>query len=734
MNFYPENALQQLEFDKVRELLLRGARTPIGKEKVRSMRVHTHLDYVEKELSQTEEYRNILSGGHSIPLGFNRDLSSEIHLLGIPGSMLTGDQWLEFLDLLSTAEGLFRWFDANRRLAFPYLYAVLDNSYYEKAIAETIHIVLDENGNVRDSASPELMSIRQNLNSKRSELRRLFDRVIRKYGKQGYLADIEESFINGRRVLAVVAESKRIVGGVIHGESDSRQTVYIEPEETTPLSNEIFTLENEEQKEVHRILRKLTADLRPYKSLLQQYIELIGHFDFVRSKGELALEMNAVKPVLHKTARVDLKKARHPLLYLYNKKSGKETIPMDLTLNPDNRILVISGPNAGGKTVTMKTVALCQVMLQAGLLVPVSELSEMGIFKQLFIHIGDTQSLEFDLSTYSSHLQHMKYFLEMANGKTLFFIDELGSGSDPNLGGAFAEVIMEDLARKHSMGIVTTHYLNLKVMANRVKGIFNGAMQFDEEHLAPLYRLIIGKPGSSYTFSIAERIGLPKPLINRARKLVDDNQYQLEKLLTKTEQDLQRVEKKEDSLESLLHENKKLKARLEKTLQAEEHKQQVELHKQQNKLRQEQLDYLRDMERKLKALVIDWRRSEDKEEVMKNLHALLFRQKDKLAGPSKKSRKEQKNDFVVLQEAVAIGDTVKMKKNRQVGILQEIRGKNAIVLINRMPITTKLEDLVKVQMLTPPETDNTGKEKKPGILKYRAKNNPNPNKDSFFRI
>ncbi len=710
MKFYPENALQQVEFDKVQELLLKGVRTNIGREKVKSLRIHTHIDYVNHELSQTEEYRNILSGGHSIPMPFIKDISSDIHLLGIPGSMLTGEQWLGVLDLLSSIEGIFRWFDHDRRGAFPFLSKELQDKYYEKAMAESIQMVLDEQGEVRDSASPELSSIRQSLNSKRNELRRLFDRIIRQYGKQGHLADIEESFINGRRVLAVVAESKRIVGGVIHGESDSRQTVYIEPEETTPLSNEIFSLEHEERKEIQRILRQLTADLRPYKSLLQQYLSVIGHFDFVRAKGNLAIEMNAIKPLVRKTPHLFLKKAYHPLLFLYNKKAGKETVPVDLNLDGDNRILVISGPNAGGKTVTMKTVGLTQVMLQAGLLVPMNALSEMGIFRQLFIHIGDTQSIESDLSTYSSHLQHMKYFLEMANGKTLFFIDELGSGSDPNLGGAFAEVIMEELARRNSMGIVTTHYLNLKVMANRVKGIINGAMQFDEQHLAPLYKLIIGKPGSSYTFSIAERIGLPKPLINRARILVDDNQYQLEKLLSKTEQDLQRVEKKEDSLERLLKENKALKSKLEKTLQAEEHKQQVELLKQQNLIRQEKLEYLKEMERKLKAFVIDWRRADDKDEVMKNLHALLFKQKERMAGPSKKARKktELPVDFQEIQGALSVGDAVKMKKNRQIGTLEEIRGKNGIVRIGQIPITIKLEDLRKVIMIPTPENPETG--------------------------
>jgi DNA mismatch repair protein MutS2 len=340
--------------------------------------------------------------------------------------------------------------------------------------------------------------------------------------------------MNGRKVLAVFAEQKRMVKGILHGESDSRRTSFIEPEETTHLNNDILSLENEERKEVYVILQRLTAKMRTYHPLLNVYHQIIGEYDFVRAKARMALEYRGNLPALNDQPTIKLVNALHPLLFIYNEKLKKPTIPVNLSLDDKNRILVISGPNAGGKTVTLKTVGLLQMMLQAGLLVSCNHDSEFGIFKQLMIHIGDTQSLEFELSTYSSHLINMKYFMENANGKTLFFIDELGSGSDPNLGGAFAEVIMEELAKKHSLGLVTTHYLNLKVMANKVSGIINGAMAFDEKKLQPLYQLIIGKPGSSYTFSIAERIGLPHHLISKARNLVDENHFSLDKLLNST--------------------------------------------------------------------------------------------------------------------------------------------------------------------------------------------------------
>jgi DNA mismatch repair protein MutS2 len=637
----------------------------------------------------------LIQTGQHFPIDFTQNIHKDIKLLGIPGASLTGEQYNLIRRLLDNAADIFRWFDTERREAFPALSQVINESYYEKSLREMIDEVLDEVGQVKDTASEELRDIRMALYRKRNELRRIFDRLVQKMNKQGYLADIEESFINGRRVLAVFAENKRMIKGVLHGESDTRQTAFIEPEETTGLNNEIYSLENAERKEVYRILRQLTTKLQPFAPLMQAYLDIIGSYDFIRAKAKLAIDMNANLPTVVNKAHIELKKAFHPLLFLYNKQSGKETIPLNIRLDDKNRILVISGPNAGGKTVTMKTIGLNQLMLQAGLLVPVGGDSVMGIFKQLFIHIGDTQSLEFELSTYSAHLQHMKYFIELANGKTLFFIDELGSGSDPNLGGAFAEVIMEELAHKHSMGVVTTHYLNLKVMANRVPGVINGAMQFDEEKLAPLYRLVVGKPGSSYTFSIAERIGLPKKLIEKAKKLVDEDHFTLDTLLNRTEQDLQRIEIKEKDLQKLMKENERLKKEMEQVLDKEKHRQQVELLKQQNRIKEEQINYLKEMERKLKHMVIEWRKSENKDEVVRLIHALLFKQKEKTTAEKKASKIDQQ--YIELTEPIAEGDKVKMKKNRQVGTIKEIRGKKAIVQVGLIPITVDLAELVKVE-------------------------------------
>lgn len=695
MRLYPETAAIQLEFDKVKELLVNHCKTVYAQEKADNLRIHTKKDYIELELQQSHEYKLLYQQSLYFPNDFNLNIQKDIKLLGIPGALLVSEQWMHIKKLAENLSNIFRWFDTEKRQAYPSLTKVIEHTYYEKVIVEMINEVLDENGNVKDNASDDLYKIRMALYKRRNELRRMFEKVVAKLNKAGYSAEIEEGFSNGRRVVAVFAEHKRQVKGILHGESDSRKTAFIEPEETIPLNNEVFALEHEESREVQRILRALTSKLSVYSGLLMGYLEIVGEFDFIKAKAKLAVDMNGQFPNLLDKAHLELKDAYHPLLYLYNKSSNKKTIPVTLTLDEKSRILVISGPNAGGKTVTMKTIGLNQIMLQSGLLVPVHPTSQMGIFKQLFIHIGDTQSIEFELSTYSSHLQHMKHFIEVANGKTLFFIDELGSGSDPNLGGAFAEVIMEELGRRHAFGIVTTHYLNLKVMANHTQGIINGAMQFDEVHLQPMYKLIVGKPGSSYTFSIAERIGLPQHLINRARKLVDEDHFKLDRLLNRTEQDLQQLDVEKKDLHKLIRENEKLKKEMEIVLNKERHKQQVETLKHQNQITEDRLAYLKDMERKLKQVALDWKKSDNKEQVVKSLHTLLFKGNEKVV-VNKLAKKVDKK-FVEIKQEIVVGSLVKSKKNYQVGEVKEIRGKRAIVQIGLLPMNVEIDDLVAVE-------------------------------------
>ena len=695
MKLFPETAPQQLEFDKIKSLLTAHCRSEYARNKARDLRIHTHKKFIEPQLLQTHEYKLLFENHLYFPDDAVLNLSNELKLLSIEASVLSGEQFLQIKKLANAIQQIFRWFTPDRKIAYSSLALIIEETYFEKTISLLIDEILDEYGIVKDGASEKLSDIRMALYKKRIELKRVFARIVSKLRKEGYLTDIEESFMNGRKVLAVFAEQKRMIKGILHGESDSRRTSFIEPEETTHLNNDILSLENEERKEVYIILQRLTSKMRAYHPLLNTYHQIIGEYDFVRAKARMALEYHGNLPALHDQPTIKLVNALHPLLFIYNEKLKKPTIPVNLSLDDKNRILVISGPNAGGKTVTLKTVGLLQMMLQAGLLVSCNHDSEFGIFKQMMIHIGDTQSLEFELSTYSSHLINMKYFMENANGKTLFFIDELGSGSDPNLGGAFAEVIMEELAKKHSLGLVTTHYLNLKVMANKVSGIINGAMAFDEKKLQPLYQLIIGKPGSSYTFSIAERIGLPQYLIGRARKLVDENHFSLDKLLNSTEQDQQQIQAEKKKLDKLIKENEKLQKEMQQLMNKEKHKQQIELLKEQNQINEVKLTYLKEMDRKLKSLLVEWRKTDDKSKVIKMMQALLFKQPEKQILKKKQQKIDSK--YIETTEPVKQGDKVIMAANRQVGIVTNIRGKKAIVQVGAVPITVGIGDLVVVK-------------------------------------
>lgn len=694
MQLYPAHAAEALEFNKICQLLKQKCRTDAARERIEGLRFHTHINYVKLALLETSEFKLILESADYFPNDYTRNVQKDLKLLAVAGAVLTGEQLLALRQLAFNTRDILVWFKKNNEL-FPTLRALSENVTYEKEINTIISSVVDDSGIVKDTASRELSQIRTRLSSLRQELRKAFEGVLRKHNKQGYLADISEGFLNGRRVLAVLAEYKRIVKGILHGESDSQQTVFIEPEETIGLSNEVFSLERAEAKEIQRILAQTTAALSQYHPQLDAYYELVGLYDFIRAKALLAIDMQGNMPQLSPHPGINLIKAVHPLLYLHNKQNNKPTIPLNITLDRNNCILVISGPNAGGKTVSMKTVGLIQLMAQAGLLVPVDEYSEIGIFKQLMIHIGDTQSIEHELSTYSAHLRDMKYFMDYANGKTLFFIDELGSGSDPNLGGAFAEAIVEELASKHALGIITTHYLNLKVMAGKVPGIVNGAMAFDEAKLEPLYQLIVGKPGSSYTFAIAQRSGLSPKVIERARQLTQREHFRLDKMLHQTEQQSVRLTEKEKELDKLLKENTKLKKNYEELTDKERLKQEHQTLQLQNKIKKEELDYLRDMERKFKQIIHDWKKTENKQEVINAAENVLFKKKQ-IQVNAAAAKKADKN-YDVLGGEARPGDLVRNKTNHQVGTVAEVRDKRAIVNIGRMPFNVDLDEWIVVR-------------------------------------
>ncbi len=696
MILYPETIIDKLEFDKILQLAVNNCKSPRGKEYALAVDFSTDYDEICTRLSKVHDYKKILSGGSYFPNDFIQNLEREIALLHIENAVLAEAQLMMVLKLTGSAEAIFRFFKGNEKV-YPALEGVLEDSYYEKAIAALITGVLDEYGKVKDNASRELQEIRTKLSRRRQELNRVFARIVQKMQKDGLLADIEQSFINGRKMIVVQSEYKRQLGGIIHGESSSGQSTFIEPKETVELNNDIFELERDEEREVYRILRQLTADLSVYKHLVKRYYDICGEFDLVQAKARLAEDMNASYVQVNRKPVVRLVKAVHPLLYLYNKRAQKPTVPLNVVLNHEQRILVISGPNAGGKTVCLKTVMLLQMMLQSGFLVPASEQSEMGIFKAIMIDIGDAQSIEYELSTYSSHLKTLKHFIDYSDGNTLFCIDELGTGTDPALGGAFAEVVLEELARLKAYGVVTTHYLNLKVMANKVKGITNGAMMFDEENLQPLYQLSLGKPGSSYTFSIAKRSGLPERLIEKAKSMVDEDHYQFDDLLLKIEQ-LQQREKV--LLEEMEVTKKQVNKEREKYNELATRHQRQTQQVQQVQQKKKESPFVREAEKELRRMLVEWNKNKPTEEMAKKTNALLEKlkpvEKPKPAETPQQKEAAKNQQVQVSRKPVKQGSKVQVKNFAKHGVVSSINGKKAIVIIDAVKLNVAVADLTSI--------------------------------------
>jgi DNA mismatch repair protein MutS2 len=568
---YPNTIEQKLGFDKLREKLKEYCISPLGVGFVEKIRFSDNFAMVEKLVSQTAEMKRILELGEDFPSQNYLDVTSFLKRASIEGMLLTQAEFADIKSSLQTIRLCLLFFEKQEPGEFPLLGEYASTVKIERAITDAIDKIIDDRGQVRDSASSELGRIRRQLISEQTGVRKRLDQLLREAKGNGWVGDdVSLTVRNGRMVIPVAAEHKRKLKGFIHDESATGQTVFIEPTDVFESNNEIRELEYEERREVNRILIHLTSQLRPFVPDLQRAYQFLGLIDYLRAKARLARELGAINPTFVNRQLVVWKNARHPLLHLSFQKQGKKVVPLNIELNEKDRILIVSGPNAGGKSVSIKTVGLIQYMFQCGLLVPMHEESTMGFFTNVFIDIGDEQSLENDLSTYSSHLTNMRHFLAMANKRTMFLIDEFGTGTEPGLGGAIAEAILEDLTKSGAYGVINTHYTNLKVLADKTPALVNGAMRFDGEHLEPLYELEIGRPGSSFAFEIATKIGLPNAVIEKAKFKLGSQQVSFEKLLK--ELDIERkvfAERniqlgiKERKLTTELDQYTKLKSKLE---------------------------------------------------------------------------------------------------------------------------------------------------------------------------
>jgi DNA mismatch repair protein MutS2 len=537
-----EKTLQDLQFPTVLETISAICNTDIGKQKALEIKPFQDKETLMNALMQTSEYVSSFQNNNAIPNhGFDA-ITYEIKFLAIEDSFLEVGGFKKIATISETTNFMLNYFKKFEDY-YPYLNRKASEIQITKEISNLIDAVVDKYGEIRDNASPVLLNTRREINTVRGKINQSFGVALTQYNSLGYLDDIKESFVQNRRVLAVLAMYRRKVKGTILGSSKTGSIAYIEPELTLKYSRELSNLEYEEKEEITRILKQLSNQIRPYLPLLIQYQDFLSDIDVVAAKAKYANKINGILPTITEDRRLFFRDAFHPILYLNNKQKNEITHPQTFELNQEKRIIVISGPNAGGKTISLKTVGLLQLMLQSGMLIPVHERSETFLFDRILTDIGDNQSIENHLSTYSYRLKNMNYFLKKCNKKTMFLIDEFGTGSDPELGGALAEIFLEEFYHREAFGIITTHYSNLKILANELPFAINANMLFDEKTLEPMYQLVLGQAGSSFTFEVALKNGIPYGLINRAKKKIEVGKVRFDKTIATLQKERSKLEK-----------------------------------------------------------------------------------------------------------------------------------------------------------------------------------------------
>lgn len=536
MNSFDEQTIKDLEFSTIREWLKTYSIADSTKQRISNLLPSNHFIEIKEELNRVNEFFAIRNEGENFPSLDFEELLPEIKLLPIKNAVLSQDGFTRIATASHLVNSIIYFFD-KREKVYPLLSEVLIDAYYTTEIIDAIEKVFDRKGKVKDDASPLLAEIRQQLKIVKNQINKNFDRELRKLLKENVLGDTKEAFINDRRVLTVMSTHKRKIPGTVVGSSKTGSLTFIEPQANIELNNEYELLADDERKEIYRILQVLTKEISHLLPLIQAYQVILTEFDFINAKTKLALELNCCLPSIENDLKIELINVVHPILWKNNKALGKKTHSQYLYMDKYSRMLVISGPNAGGKSITLKTIGLLQLMLQAGLLVPVDPNSKMCFFQQVLTDIGDNQSIENELSTYSYRLKRMNHFLKVSNKRTLLLLDEFGTGSDPDLGGALAEVFFENLYNKKSFGVITTHYANIKLKADQLKNAINGCMLFDTETLEPLYKFSLGQPGSSFTFEVAQINGIPIELIEEAKTRLDTRKVTMDKLLNELQRE-----------------------------------------------------------------------------------------------------------------------------------------------------------------------------------------------------
>jgi DNA mismatch repair protein MutS2 len=708
MHHFDEQTVNDLEFPTIREWLVAYVIGPTAKKRMEELSPSNHFPTIEIELRKVNELLAIREQGEVFPALDFEELQNEIKLLPIRNSVLLLEGYIRIARASDLVNSLLYFFD-KREKDYPLLSGLFKDAYYTKDIIEAIEKVFDRAGNVKDDASKLLYEIRQKIKTIRNQINRNFDKEVRRLVKENVLGDTKEAFVNDRRVLTILSTHKRKISGTVVGSSKTGSLTFIEPQVNIQLNNELEMLLDDERKEIYRILQALTKEIALFLPLIQAYQAILTQLDFINAKTRLALELNCVLPGIENDTHIEIINAYHPILWKANKAMGKKTLPQYIHMDKFSRMLVISGPNAGGKSITLKTIGLLQLMLQAGLLVPVDANSKMCFFQQILSDIGDNQSIENELSTYSYRLKRMKHFLEVSNKRTLLLLDEFGTGSDPDLGGALAEVFFEELYNKKSFGVITTHYANIKLKADQLKNAINGCMLFDTETLEPLYRFSIGQPGSSFTFEVAQINGIPLDLIEEAKTRLDVRKVSMDKLLSE-------LQKEKTYLERLNHEHiEAQRIALESKQQYEERKKRYDekLATQQDTLERNNkfVNAGKKMSQFIDRYLTKSRKKDANQPLFDEIKKYLAVEKAKIedaklveklksevaAKNPKKQKPARPEQDPHQRHKIQIGSTVKLIATKQAGTVESMDGDNLTVTFGFLRMKVEKEKLMWVK-------------------------------------
>lgn len=705
---YPDNFETKTGFDKIRDLLNVNCLSQLGRDKVSEMCFSSDYEVVLDLVNQTAEFVRILQEEDDFPVSNYYDVKDCLRKIAVEGTYLTSAELFDLRRSVETIGLLVRFFNNKEEEQYYYLKKLAGDVFVFPELLALIDRILDKFGQVKDNASPQLLEIRREMLAVQSSISRSLQGILRQAQSDGFVdKDVNPTMRDGRLVIPVSPAFKRKIKGIVHDESATGKTVFIEPEVVVEANNKIRELESRERREIIRILTSVTNEIRPRVDELFFSYEFLAQIDFIRAKALFAVQTNSVLPVTENRVVVDWYHAVHPLLFLSLQRQGKSVVPLDITLDKGDRILLISGPNAGGKSVCLKTVGLLQYMFQCGMLVPMAEGSHIGFFEKIFIDIGDEQSIENDLSTYSSHLTNMKFFVKNCNAKTILLIDEFGGGTEPQIGGAIAESLLGHFNNKQAFGVITTHYTNLKHFATETEGVVNGAMLYDRHLMQPLFRLEIGNPGSSFAIEIARKIGLPESVIAEASEKVGADYINMDKYLQDIARDKRYWETKRQNIRQKEKRIEELEAKYESELSAinAQRKEVVRQAKSESKQMLEQANAM--IENTIRKIKEAQAEKEKTKEIRKEFERFKSENSDD-ANVSENSidkkiaklreKQQQKGQAAQSKElaALKIGDNVRIKGQSGAGEIIELQGKNAVVAFGMLKTSVKVDKLERV--------------------------------------